>query len=94
MRRLPIFFVLDVSESMAGDPHAQLQRAMESIVAQLRQDPSALETVYISVIAFAGKVGTVVPMVDLMSFYAPRSRKARWKTSQITLQQMVGTRQK
>ncbi|BCB72517.1 hypothetical protein HMEPL2_28680 [Vreelandella aquamarina] len=72
MRRLPIFFVLDVSESMAGDPHAQLQRAMESIVAQLRQDPSALETVYISVIAFAGKVGTVVPMVDLMSFYAPR----------------------
>lgn len=72
MRRLPIFFVLDVSESMAGEPHAQLQRAMESIVEQLRQDPSALETVHISVIAFAGQVGTVVPMVDLMGFYPPR----------------------
>lgn len=72
MRRLPIFFLLDVSESMAGEPHAQLQRAMESIVEQLRQDPSALETVHISVIAFAGKAGTVVPMVDLMSFYPPR----------------------
>jgi len=72
MRRLPIFFVLDVSESMAGEPHAQLQRAMESIVEQLRQDPNALETVHISVIAFAGKAGTVVPMVDLMSFYPPR----------------------
>ncbi|SOB76242.1 Uncharacterized conserved protein YegL, contains vWA domain of TerY type [Marinobacter sp. LV10R510-11A] len=72
MRRLPIFFVLDVSESMAGEPHAQLQRAMESIVEQLRQDPNALESVHISVIAFAGKAGTVVPMVDLMSFYPPR----------------------
>jgi uncharacterized protein YegL len=72
MRRLPIFFVLDVSESMAGEPHTQLQHAMESIVEKLRQDPSALETVHISVIAFAGKAGTVVPMVDLMSFYPPR----------------------
>ncbi|MBQ0832407.1 TerY-C metal binding domain-containing protein [Marinobacter sp.] len=72
MRRLPIFFMLDVSESMAGEPLAQLQRAMESIVEQLRQDPNALETVHVSVIAFAGKAGTVVPMVDLMSFYPPR----------------------
>ncbi|WP_280547525.1 TerY-C metal binding domain-containing protein [Halomonas sp. 11-S5] len=72
MRRLPIFFVLDVSESMAGEPIAQLQSAMESIVEQLRQDPNALETVHISVIAFAGKAGMVVPLVELMSFYPPR----------------------
>ncbi|WP_129140459.1 TerY-C metal binding domain-containing protein [Modicisalibacter coralii] len=72
MRRLPIFFVLDVSESMAGEPLVQLQAAMESIVEQLRQDPNALETVYISVIAFAGKAGMVVPLVELMSFYPPR----------------------
>lgn len=71
MRRLPIFFVLDVSESMAGEPLAQLQSAMESIVEQLRQDPNALETVHISVIAFAGKAGMVVPLVELMSFYPP-----------------------
>ena len=68
MRRLPIFFVLDVSESMAGAPLEQLHRAMESIVEQLRQDPHALETVYISVIAFAGKANVVVPLIELMSF--------------------------
>lgn len=72
MRRLPIFFVLDVSESMAGEPITQLQAAMESIVEQLRQDPNALETVHISVIAFAGKAGVVVPLVELMNFYPPR----------------------
>lgn len=72
MRRLPIFFVLDVSESMAGAPLEQLHRAMESIVEQLRQDPHALETVYISVIAFAGKASVVVPLIELMSFYPPR----------------------
>ncbi|TVU69989.1 MULTISPECIES: TerY-C metal binding domain-containing protein [Cobetia] len=72
MRRLPIFFVLDVSESMAGEPLMRLHKAMESIVEQLRQDPNALETVYISVIAFAGRAGMVVPLVELMSFYPPR----------------------
>lgn len=72
MRRLPIFFCLDVSESMAGEPLMQLQKAMESIVGQLRQDPHALETVHISVIAFAGRAGMIVPLVELMSFYPPR----------------------
>ena len=72
MRRLPIFFVLDVSESMVGENHRKLQRGMESIVRDLRRDPHALETVYLSAIAFAGKVKTIAPLVELVSFYPPQ----------------------
>lgn len=72
MRRLPIYLVLDVSESMAGDPIAELGNAMESIVNALRQDPHAIESVHISVIAFAGQAQMIVPLVELMSFYPPR----------------------
>ena len=72
MRRLPIFLVLDVSESMAGEPLSRLQTAMESIVSSLRQDPGALETVHVSVIAFAGKAQVLVPLIELMAFYPPR----------------------
>ncbi len=72
MRRLPIYFLLDVSESMVGENHRKLQSAMESIVRNLRRDPHALETVYLSAIAFAGKVKTIAPLVELVSFYPPQ----------------------
>lgn len=72
MRRLPIYFLLDVSESMVGENHRKLQDGMESIVRSLRQDPHALETVYLSAIAFAGKVQTIAPLVELVSFYPPK----------------------
>ncbi len=72
MRRLPIFFVLDVSESMIGTQLTQLEEGMSRIVSSLRKDPSALETVYISVIAFAGKSKVISPLIDVVSFYPPR----------------------
>ncbi|MBK6737839.1 MAG: VWA domain-containing protein [Haliea sp.] len=72
MRRLPIYFLLDVSESMAGENHRKLEVGMESIVRSLRQDPYALETVYLSAIAFAGRVKTIAPLVELPLFYPPK----------------------
>lgn len=72
MRRLPVYFVVDVSESMIGDPLQKMENAIERIVAKLRQDPQCLETVYISVIAFAGKAKVIAPLVDLISFYPPK----------------------
>lgn len=71
MRRLPVYFVLDVSESMVGEPLVQMERGMRAIVSELRGDPHALETVYVSVIAFAGKVQVLVPLTELYSFYPP-----------------------
>jgi len=72
MRRLPIFFVLDVSESMVGEPLSQIEDGIEKIVSTLRQDPHSLETVYISLIAFAGKAKAITPLIDLVSFYPPK----------------------
>lgn len=72
MRRLPIFFLLDVSESMIGDNLRQLQQGLERLMTRLRTDPHALETVFISAIAFAGKVRTLTPLTELGSFYPPR----------------------
>lgn len=72
MRRLPIFFLLDVSESMVGQPLNSVEEGMSRIVSSLRQDPSALETAYISIIAFAGKAKVLSPLTDIVSFYPPK----------------------
>lgn len=71
MRRLPIFFLVDVSESMVGEPIAQMEQGMRIIVQELRTDPYALETAYLSVIAFAGKPKTLMPLTELIQFYPP-----------------------
>ena len=72
MRRLPIFLVIDVSESMVGQPLRQMQEGISRMIATLRRDPYALETVYLSVIAFAGVAKTLAPLVELVAFYPPR----------------------
>ena len=71
MRRLPIYFVLDVSESMVGEPVQQVQEGMRMIIQDLRNDPYSLETVFVSVIAFAGKAHSLSPLEELYKFYPP-----------------------
>ncbi|KPF85601.1 hypothetical protein IP70_11170 [alpha proteobacterium AAP38] len=71
MRRLPIFFLLDVSESMVGEKLAKLEEGLSLVVRELRSDPHALETVYLSVVAFAGAARTVTQLTELGEFNAP-----------------------
>jgi uncharacterized protein YegL len=71
MRRLPIYFLLDVSDSMVGEPRRLLETGIEKIVARLRSDPHALETAHVAVIAFAGRARQLVPMTDLIGFTPP-----------------------
>ena len=77
MRRLPVFLVIDVSESMAGDNLRRMQEGIDALLTSLRSDPYALETVHLSVIAFAGVARTLAPLVELFSFYPPRLPMAR-----------------
>jgi uncharacterized protein YegL len=72
MRRLPIYFLIDISESMIGDPVERMQDGMAAIIKDLRTDPYALETVWISVIAFAGQAKTLAPLQEIISFYPPK----------------------
>lgn len=71
MRRLPVYFLIDVSESMVGDPIKQVENGMRQIVQELRTDPYALETAFVSVIAFAGKAKSLSPLTELYKFYPP-----------------------
>jgi uncharacterized protein YegL len=72
MRRLPIYLLVDLSESMMGENIRLLQDGLEQLVRTLRADPYALETAYLSVIGFAGKAKTLAPLTELIQFYPPR----------------------
>jgi uncharacterized protein YegL len=57
---------------MVGDPIEQVQDGMAAIIKELRTDPYALETVWISVVAFAGQAKTLAPLQDITTFYPPK----------------------
>lgn len=72
MRRLPIFFLIDVSESMVGEQIQQVEEGLASIIKELKTDPRAIETVWVSIIVFAGQAKTIVPLQELINFYPPK----------------------
>jgi len=72
MRRLPIYFLIDVSESMVGDQIQRVEDGMATIIKAIKTDPHAIETVWISIIVFAGQPKTLVPLQEVVSFYPPK----------------------
>ncbi len=72
MRKLPIYFVLDTSESMVGEPINSVEKGLVSMLASLRKDPYALESAYLSVITFGTAAKQVVPLTELSRFQVPR----------------------
>ncbi|UTO20885.1 VWA domain-containing protein [Acinetobacter sp. Z1] len=52
MRRLPVYILLDTSGSMRGEPIHSVNVGLQSMLSALRQDPYALESVYLSIITF------------------------------------------
>jgi uncharacterized protein YegL len=71
MRRLPIFLLVDVSESMVGETLYKLEEGIGAVVTTLRKDPYALETAHLSVIVFSGKARTIIPLTELFAFHPP-----------------------
>ncbi|HEY8895013.1 MAG TPA: TerY-C metal binding domain-containing protein [Niastella sp.] len=72
MRRLPIYFLIDTSESMVGEQIQMVEEGFAAIIKELKTDPYALETVWISIIVFAGQAKTLVPLQELVTFYPPK----------------------
>ncbi len=72
MRRLPIYFLIDISESMVGEPIQQVEEGLATIIQALKTDPHALETVFVSILVFAGQPKTLVPLQEIVSFYPPK----------------------
>jgi uncharacterized protein YegL len=72
MRRLPIYFLIDVSESMVGEQIQFVEEGLAAIIKELKSDPYALETAWVSIIVFAGQAKTIVPLQEVISFYPPK----------------------
>ena len=70
-RRLPVYLVIDCSHSMRGAPIEAVQDGIKKMVADLRGDPMALETVCMSIITFATGAKLVVPLTEILTFTSP-----------------------
>lgn len=71
MRRLPVYLVLDTSGSMKGEPIESVKVGLQTMVNSLRQDPFALESVYISIITFDRDVKDILPLTELETLQLP-----------------------
>lgn len=71
MRRLPVYILIDTSGSMKGEPIEAVKVGLADMVATLRQDPYALETVWISIITYDREVQRVLPLTALEDLQLP-----------------------
>lgn len=70
-RRLPVYLLLDCSGSMLGEPIEAVRQGVKALLSELRGDPQALETAYLSVITFDSQARQIIPLTELMSFKEP-----------------------
>lgn len=70
-RRLPVYLLLDTSGSMVGDPIQAVNNGLKVLVEALRQDPYALESVYISIITFDNEAKELFPLTPLDQIQIP-----------------------
>ena len=71
MRRLPIYLLIDTSGSMTGELIAAVKNGIDLLVQDLRNNPQALETAWLSIITFGGEAKQVVPLTEIDSFKCP-----------------------
>ena len=71
MRRLPVYFLLDTSGSMYGEPIQALNNALSGMINTLRSDPQALDSLWLSIITFDREVKEMVPLTELATFQLP-----------------------
>ena len=71
MRRLPVYFLLDTSGSMNGEPIQALNNALSGMINSLRSDAQASETLWISIITFDRVVNEISPLTELPLFQLP-----------------------
>lgn len=72
MRRLPVYLLLDTSGSMTGEPIESVKSGISAMLAALRQDPHALESMHLSIITFDREVKTILPLSPLETLVMPQ----------------------
>lgn len=71
MRRLPVYFLLDTSGSMHGEPIQALNNALSGMINTLRADAQALDSLWISILTFDREVKELMPLTELVHFQLP-----------------------
>ncbi len=72
MRRLPVYIVVDTSESMIGEAIDQINVSLDRMLSTLYRNPYALETVWLSLLTFDSQARVAVPLTELMEFRLPK----------------------
>lgn len=70
-RRLPVYLLLDCSGSMSGSPIEQVNQGVALCVSELRSNPRALETAWLSIITFDSDARQLMPLMELSQFIQP-----------------------
>jgi uncharacterized protein YegL len=56
---------------MTGEPIEAVRQGVKALLSELRSDPQALETAYLSVITFDSSARQIMPLTELMLFKEP-----------------------
>ncbi|QMT32593.1 vWA domain-containing protein [Conchiformibius steedae] len=70
-RRLLTYICIDTSGSMRGEPIEAVNTGLQSLMASLRQNPYALESVHLSITTFDSHIKTVLPLTPLEQVVLP-----------------------
>ncbi len=71
MRRLPVYILIDTSGSMVGEPIQSVITGLQTMVATLRQDPYALDSVYQSIISYGKGAKSEMDLTELSKVILP-----------------------
>jgi len=71
MRRLPVYLLIDTSESMVGPAIESVCAGLGAMVSALRKNPYALEMGAVSLISFGGKAQKLTPLTEVYAFQMP-----------------------
>ena len=72
LRRVPVLFVVDRSQSMSNEEMDQVEDGMKIVLSELRSDPCSLETAALSCLSFDSTPLIHGPLTDLISYELPR----------------------
>ena len=65
MRRLPFYILIDNSSSMVGEPIEQVNAGLSMLLSTLKENPYALESVYLRIHSYSKDTQTILPLIAL-----------------------------
>ena len=81
MRRLPIYILINTSSSLSNEILQNFKGSINLLIETLKEDPYALETVYVSIITFDSTITCLYSLSPLTSFKMPSIKIGKQESS-------------